>query len=169
MMRRSPYLAIILAMVILGTPNAVLAREAFTPAELILLDRARDGTRVTLEGEAIGEDLRADDDHRWVNLLGEAVAVGVYMHESDAAVIDAYGSYKHTGDVVRVTGILNIACDEHGGEFDVHAEIVQVVSEGAPVSRRPEWWKLVAAIGAGAIFVVQVLLYRRLRSGELRD
>lgn len=140
-------------------------RQAFTPDELIGIDRGLDGTRVTLEGEAIGEDLRADADHRWVNLLGESVAVGVYMRNADAALIDTFGSYKQSGDIVRVTGIVNIACDQHGGDFDVHAEIVQVISEGQPISRPPQMWKLVLAAVFFAAFAVMAVVYSRRRPG----
>lgn len=155
-------LAIVLSAALIGQAHG---RQAFTPDELIKIDRDLDGTRVTLEGEAIGEDLRADAKHRWVNLLGESVAVGVYMRNADAALIDDFGSYKHSGDIVRVTGIVNIACDQHGGDFDVHAEIVQVISEGQPISRPPQMWKLVLAAVLFAAFAVMAVVYSRRRPG----
>jgi len=166
-MRRS---AVILALTLVVTATVIgqaHGRQAFSPDELIKLDRDLDGTRVTVEGEAIGEDLRADEDHRWVNLLGESVAVGVYMRDVDAALIDNFGSYKHGGDIVRVTGIVNIACDQHGGDFDVHAEIVQVVSEGQPIARQPQMWKLVLASVFFAIFAVLAVVYSRRWSGGI--
>ncbi len=126
-----------------------------------------DGRRVTIQGEAIGEDLRAGPDYRWVNLLGESVAVGVYMHEMDAGLIDSYGSYKSTGDIVRVTGTLNFACDEHGGDLDVHAEIVEVVEEGQPVSRDLDLWKLLVVAVALAVFGAQTLVYRWYRARSM--
>lgn len=166
-MRRAKVLSILVAVLLLAGPVAASATGAFSPDELIGLERYMDGRRITIQGEAIGEELRAGQDYRWVNLLGESVAVGVYMHEMDAAMIDSYGSYRRTGDIVRVTGILNIACDEHGGDLDVHAEIVEVVEEGQPISRELEAWKLLL-IGAGlAVFAAQTLVYRWLRARSM--
>lgn len=162
--------AFILALTLVVSATVIgqaYGRQAFSPDELIKLDRDLDGTRVTVEGEAIGEDLRADEDHRWVNLLGESVAVGIYMRNADAALIDSFGSYKHSGDIVRVTGIVNIACDQHGGDFDVHAEVVQVVSEGQPIFRPPQMWKLVLASVFFAAFVLLTVMYSRRWSGGM--
>jgi len=165
--RRAKVLAVMIAVALFAGPGVAPATGAFSPDELIGLERHMDGRRVTIQGEAIGEELRAGQDYRWVNLLGESVAVGVYMHEMDAGLIDSFGSYRRTGDIVRVTGILNIACDEHGGDLDVHAQIVEVVEEGQPISRELEAWKLLLVGAALAVFAAQTLVYRWLRARSM--
>lgn len=127
-------------------PAAANAETVMTAAEVVAIDRAFDGTRITFEGEAVGEDLRADADHRWVNLLSGDVGLGVYLTSLDASTIGAYGSYMHSGDVVRATGLVNIACDQHAGEFDVHAERVQIIERGAGIEHRPAIWKGIAGL-----------------------
>jgi hypothetical protein len=132
-----------------------------SPDALVTIDRSRDGERVTVQGEAIGESLRADSGHRWVNVLGDSTAVGIFTTNADAAGIGNFGSYRHTGDIVRVTGILNVACDQHGGEFDEHAEVMEVVAVGTPTEHPIGWWKLFVVLVAAVVLVVEVAAYRR--------
>ncbi len=107
--------------------------DAMSPAELVEIDRERDGEVVTVQGEAIGESLRAIGGGYWVNLLGDDVGLGVWMTEEMVEEIEHFGGYQHTGDIVRVTGPVHVACARHGGEFDVHAETVEIISRGRPL------------------------------------
>ena len=68
--------------------------------------------------------------HRWVNVLGDGAAIGVYVTNELAEQVEIYGDHTHRGDSVEVVGIVNIACDQHGGEFDVHAEEFRVIEPG---------------------------------------
>ncbi|MDO9107411.1 MAG: hypothetical protein Q7U89_00255, partial [Coriobacteriia bacterium] len=47
-------------------PTVAYAETVMTAGEVVAIDHALDGTRLTFQGEAVGEDLRADADHRWV-------------------------------------------------------------------------------------------------------
>lgn len=148
-------------------PALAAEPEPMTPDELISIDRAREGETVLFSGEAIGEDLHADADSRWVNLLGESLAIGVYMTNDQAAQISVYGDHTHEGDRVEVLGVINIGCDQHGGEFDVHAERVKVLVEGHPVERPVAPWKSIAAISLLVIGAVELRLLQRLRDRKL--
>ncbi|MCX8007005.1 MAG: hypothetical protein N3B11_02690, partial [Coriobacteriia bacterium] len=76
--------------------------------------------------------LRADDERTvWVNLLEDGTAVGVWMPREMAAKIERWGGYRQTGDTVRVTGVVNLACDRHGGDLDVHASRIEAIVPGA--------------------------------------
>jgi hypothetical protein len=110
-----------------------------------------DGRTVTFEGEAIGEALRADRRTVWVNVLDEGTAIGVWMPKEMAARIARFGSYRQTGDTVRVTGTLNLACDQHGGDLDVHAASLEVVAAGKPRSERVR--PLEALVGAAGFAI----------------
>jgi hypothetical protein len=144
------------------------AERVYKPAELVAVDRELDGSVVTLEGEAIGEDLHADADHRWVNLMLDGTAVGVWMSNEDAAAIENYGDYDTRGDVVMVNGVLNIACDRHGGEFDIHADSVQVAETGAPVEHPIEPWKAAAGAIGLAVAYAEIRLFRALQERRSR-
>ncbi len=109
---------------------ASFADEPLSPAEVVDIDRALDGIELTVEGEAIGEHLRALGGGRWVNLLGDEVGLGIWVTDEMAARIENFGDYRQNGDFVRVVGTVNIACDQHGGEFDVHAASLEIVSRG---------------------------------------
>lgn len=129
---------LLLAAVGTSSPAAAHASEAPMARIPEMVSRAHElgGRVVTFEGEAIGEALRADSDTVWVNVLDEGTAIGVWMPKEMASQITRYGVYRQTGDIVRVTGILNLACDRHGGDLDVHATALTVVEPGKPRSER---------------------------------
>ncbi len=156
-----------ISLMLTATPVFAVEPALMTPDEIVFIDRARDGTMVLLSGEAIGEDLHADSSHRWVNVLGDSLAVGVYMTNDEAARITTYGDHTHEGARVEVFGMLNIGCDQHGGEFDVHAEQVSVLIEGQPTERPIAPWKGVAAAAFFVVGLVEWRLLRHLRERRL--
>lgn len=133
-MRRavSGLLAIAVLLAVLLSAPAV-AQDAVQVAipELVARAAELDGQAVVFEGEAIGEALRADSESVWVNVLADGTAIGVWMPREMARPIERWGGYRQTGDTVRVTGVVNLACDQHGGDLDVHATSLAVVERGA--------------------------------------
>lgn len=113
-------------------PAAAVAQEALPMRipEVVARAAELDGQQVIFEGEAIGEALRADRDSVWVNVLGDGTAIGVWMPREMARPIEHWGGYRQTGDTLRVTGVVNLACDSHGGDLDVHATALEVVERG---------------------------------------
>lgn len=144
-------------------PAFASSGNVMSPAEVVAIDRARDGSVITVEGEAIGEDLRALGGGRWVNILGDGVGLGIWMPEEMAEKIEYFADYRHSGDVIRVTGVVNIACDEHNGEFDVHARELTVVSRGKPREVTVEPIKGVVGLAgiALAFFLWRSYVWRR--------
>ena len=132
-MKRPITIIVMTVALLLSVPVlASAAGEVLDPAEVIEIDRARDGETIVIEGEAVGDVLRAMGGGHWVNVLGDEVGLGVWMDDDQVARIENLGEYQHSGDRIRVTGELNIACAEHGGEFDLHAESVEVIERGQP-------------------------------------
>lgn len=111
---------------------ALSSAEALSPAEVVEIDPARDGSAIAVEGEAVGDVLRAQGGGSWVNVLGDEVGIGVWMSPAMVEKIEYFGHYKHSGDRIRVTGTLNRTCEQHSGEFDIHAQEVHVLSLGEP-------------------------------------
>lgn len=108
----------------------------------ILNDRvALDGKTVALEGEVIGEALHADEGGVWLSVLSAETAMGVFIPAGMAEPITTFGDYKHTGDTVRVVGEFNRACNQHGGDMDIHAESLIVVAPGERREHPVELWK----------------------------
>lgn len=137
--------------------------DVLSPAEVVEIDRARDGALITVEGEAVGEHLRAAGGGRWVNILGDDVGLGVWVTDDMAQRIENFGDYRHDGDVVRFTGVLNISCVEHDGEFDVHARGMEVIALGSPREPNVEPWKGFAGVAGIGVAAGLWVLYRRRR------
>ena len=132
-------------------------------AELASARSGLDGQAVTFVGEVVSETLAGGAGHVWVNVLSEGVAIGVWMPETLAERLEVFGRFSHTGDIVRVTGVLNEGCDQHGGDLDVHAIALEVLRSGERRERPVEWWKLGAGLGGLAL---AYLGWRRLRRIE---
>lgn len=155
------------AMLLVGGAIALVpctvSAAPLSAAHVVALGKAADGTVVELEGEAVGEALRAQDGKVWVNVSSGGTAVGVVTSERSARAIDAYGRYGWTGSIVRVRGVLNVACDEHGGDLDVHATSFAVVSPGQRRARTVPWWQLGAAATLFATAALALAARARLR------
>lgn len=155
---------LILALVFIPVTSAWAAPVATDTVELSEADPTLDGAMVRFSGEAIGESLRADGDTRWVNVLNDGVAIGVVMTPDQVALIDGYGDWSRTGARIEVTGVFHVACEEHGGDLDVHATEVRVVDESQPRHHPVSPVKVGAALvalGLAAALVARVLTIRR--------
>jgi hypothetical protein len=113
--------------------------------QLIENAKALDGKEVTVQGEAIGEPLPRGDDC-WININDGTNAIGIWMKTTVAQKIASFGDYKNKGDVIRVTGIFNRACAEHGGEADIHNNTMLIVQKGTPVKEQIPTVKIIAAV-----------------------
>jgi hypothetical protein len=146
-------------------PTPARGAEVYSPAELVPQAVTLDGTMVTMAGEAIGDRMRGDEpDHQWINLLGAGTAVGVYMPSALADQVSVYGDYDHMGDVVEVRGIFNAACDQHGGDLDVHAESLVLLTAGRVRAHETRSWE---GIVGGACLVLAFALTRVYRQRRL--
>ncbi|MCI2057917.1 MAG: hypothetical protein LKJ80_01780 [Oscillibacter sp.] len=157
----------ILVILLLVLPLACLPARA-AAAEVgsadLIEDAARwDGKTVSFEGEAIGEILPRGD-HAWINVSDGENAIGCWVRADQAEKISLYGRYGVRGDTVRLEGVYHRACADHGGDLDLHADTLRVVSRGAeepvPLSR-----PLAAAAGvlSGGAILLAVLAIRRYR------
>lgn len=138
-----------------------------SPAEVVEIDRAADGSVIVVEGEAIGEHLRARGGGRWVNILGDDVGLGIWVTEEMAESIEYFGDHRNDGDIVRVVGTLNVACDVHDGEFDVHAQSFAVISRGGPREQEIEPIKGVVGVAGMGIAFVLWRTYRQRRERRM--
>jgi hypothetical protein len=150
--------AVAFAVVLLASSPVI---AAVSSGELIERGKEYDGREVEFEGEAIG-DAMARGDHVWVNVSdGSNSALGVWATESVWPALRFYGSAEARGDVVRVRGIFSRACAEHGGDMDIHATSVVVLTPGAPTSHPVSMRRVVAAAVLLAASPVLFLLWKR--------
>ena len=127
--------------------------ETISINQLIENAKVMDGKTVVVQGEAIGEVLERGNN-AWVNINDGTNAIGIWLKLEDANKIKVFGDYLNIGDKVKVTGVFNRACVEHGGDMDIHATSIEVVENGYPVKEKVPSQK----IAIGIILVVVTLM-----------
>ena len=140
-------------------------------AALMTADSYMDGQTVQVVGEAVGDRIRAEDssDHCWISLQSLSSpndTVFVYMTQTLAQNIDTYGAYGRQGTTLQVRGTFSLACADHEGLSDLHADHAAVVHKGVV---EPDPFKpldfvpgLVLLLLAGGLF----FLFWRVREGN---
>lgn len=129
------------------------------PVENLMQDPSGwDGKTVTVRGEVVGRLEKGG--HVWLNLLDNGWPLGVWCPRDLAEGIRVVGDYFHVGDMVEVTGAFHARCQEHGGEPDLHAENLVVVSEGYAVPRPTNLLLLALSLSVLAAGLSAALLLR---------
>lgn len=106
---------------------------ALSSAELINNAKEYDGKEVVYEGEVIG-DLMKRGSFVWVNLNDGQNALGIWASQELAGQITYSGSYKYQGDRLQAGGIFHRACLEHGGDMDIHAQVIEKIKPGEKIT-----------------------------------
>lgn len=162
-MRRLIVTALCAALVLSVGTRAAGSPAVLTPAEAVALALESDGAPATVRGEALGEALTAPGGKRWVNIGREGTALGVVMTAEQAASVPQFGLYRQRGATLEVSGVLNSACDEHGGDLDLHADTVSVLDEGGAIADPLHPGKLWLAGASAAVSLALWARYRQLR------
>ncbi len=140
-------------------------------ADLSTADTYYDRQTVQVTGEVIGDKIEAgaDDRHCWITIssTGGASTASVYMTEEAAAKIDAFGKYNVKGTTLQVRGTFHLACAEHDGATDIHAQVVTVTERGKASPDALDAWTFipgaVAVVVGLALMVVFYVLRERQR------
>lgn len=154
------YLLLVLAICII-IPMKVNA-ENIKSSDLIDNAYEFDGKTIIYSGEVIG-DIMKRGDYAWINVSDGDNAIGIWVPYSETEKIQYAGSYGFKGDTISVTGTFNRACAEHGGDFDIHSENIDILQKGVTVPRTVDKWKIYAAVltlSAGAVLLVVMLRKR---------
>lgn len=154
MTRIAPKAILIVAALLLSATPVLAAETGQRPqpspnnpssGQLVTQSPQWDGKVITYQGEVITEAqergeyswIHVNDDAYYIKNVEEGAPLGGY--NSGHAVwipteltrkIDNYGDYTHEGDVVRVRGVFNAACGQHGGDMDIHATALDVTIPG---------------------------------------
>lgn len=156
--------------------------EDQTISSSTLVEKANswDGRTVSFMGEAIGEAMRRgamcwvhlnDDAYMWKN-IEEGTKLGgynsgqaIWVPADLASKISFFGDYLYDGDVVKVSGVFHAACREHGGDMDIHAEVLEIVRVGYPIAHRINRRRLMQGVFmlflAGLLFWVRTFARRK--------
>jgi hypothetical protein len=121
-----------------------------------------DGKTVTFRGEAIGVMIRGD--YAWVNILDGDYAIGVWCRAENAKKVSIIGDYGHVGDTVEMTGTFHLACTEHGGDLDIHADNFTIVAQGRDVDRSADMRVVALSVALLAVAIIVVFYSWRIRN-----
>ncbi len=127
--------------------------------EVAAADPYMDGQTVQVRGEAVGDRINAEFDpgHCWITLQALTASdntVSVFMSKSLSDSIDTYGAYGRVGTTLQVRGTFNLACIDHDGLSDLHADQVSVVKKGSIIEQEPD----PAALSLGIVLVAAGLI-----------
>lgn len=125
--------------------SALAAANEVTSTDLIDNARTYDGSLVVYTGEIVG-DIMIRGDHAWINVSDGDNAIGIWMSTADLKGIDTAGRYNMHGDEVKITGMFNRACAEHGGDFDIHGASIELIKEGYPIYHPVSIKEIIAAL-----------------------
>jgi len=106
--------------------------QPVTSSQLIENAKQYDNQSVVFQGEAIGEVMRRGN-FAWVNINDGTNAIGIWVSEEMSKEINYLGSYKAKGDILEVEGIFHRACPQHGGDMDIHAQVIKKIQAGHAV------------------------------------
>lgn len=101
--------------------------------DLSTADTYYDKQTVQVTGEVVGDRITAGDGrHCWLQLasLSDSSTVSVYLTNESADKVDTYGAYGRKGTTLQVRGTFNLACPDHDGASDLHAQVVTVTEKG---------------------------------------
>lgn len=144
-------LLIIIAIFSLASP----VYAAIFSNELIENAKKYEGETIVFQGEAIGDTMNRGD-HGWINVQDGGNAIGVWAPAEDLRRIKFAGDYSHMGDIVLIEGVFNQACEEHGGDIDIHAKSLTVIKTGREVNHPLSRMKVSIA---GILFLLVVVLF----------
>lgn len=140
-------------------------------ADLEKADPYMDGQTVQVVGEVVGDRIFSEfiGDDSWILLQATDKSyseVSVLMPTSMTSLIDRYGSYGTIGTKIQVRGTFNLACEDHEGLSDLHAEHVSLISPGmsmpSPVNSNNLVWGIFLLI----LSLISILTYDFLRERQ---
>lgn len=133
-------------------------------------DTYYDDQTVQVTGEAIGETIKAGlgNSYCWVTLASDdsKSTVSVFMPAEAAKKIGIFGRYGSKGATVQVQGTYHLACTDHEGLSDIHAEVVTVVEQGHATPQKFNVQAFVPGIIAVVIGLILTAIYRWMRERQ---
>lgn len=139
-------------------------------ADLSSADAYYDNQTVQVKGEAIGDAIHATFDQKfsWITLSNEdnTATIAVFMTRDAAARIDTFGRYQQRGTILQVRGTFHLACPEHEGTSDLHAEVVSVVDPGEHTEEAFNLTKFVPGIITVVVGLLVTVLFYLIRERQ---
>lgn len=132
--------------------------QEISSVDLISNAKKYDGNEIEYQGEVVG-DIMTRSDHAWLNIFDGSNALGVWVTKALSQDIHNAGGYNTKGDIVKVSGIFNRSCNEHGGDLDIHATSISLVSRGRAVNHPIDKKEIQIALSLFCIILIGWLLH----------
>lgn len=126
---------------------------------------------VQVTGEVVGDRIKAEFDPGfcWIVLQsndGQYTEVPIFLDQALTESIDTYGAYGRKGTTLQVRGTFHLACSDHEGLTDLHADTVSVVSKGYVGERKLDPAAFVPGVALTAAGLLMLLVFRHMREGR---
>ncbi|MGC8717994.1 MAG: DNA-binding protein [bacterium] len=136
-----------------GTPQSIV--------DLIEGAKVYDGKIIRIDGEVIGEILNRGE-YAWINIYDGSASIGIWGPKELFSKIKFTGDYNTKGDYVEVTGIFRRADPKHGGELDIEALSLKVISVGRKVDHPISYRMINMTILSASIATVLGVIWLKL-------
>lgn len=142
-----------------------------TIKELAAADPYMDDQTVQVTGEVVGDRILAELDPSdcWIMLQStdkDDSEIAVFMPLSASESIDTYGAYGKRGTTLQVRGTFNLACVDHQGASDLHADSVAVISKGSVEDLEFNFMRLVPGLVLLLIGSLMLIVYDIMRERQ---
>jgi hypothetical protein len=141
--------------------NLICYAQPLSSTELINNAKNYNGNTVVYKGEVIG-DIMLRGEYAWVNVNDGQNAIGIWVKKELIKDILYTGSYTSKGDILEITGKFNRSCPEHGGDLDIHAQSIIIISSGSKISHSVNRKEINFILGLFSIIAV-VSLFRLIK------
>lgn len=132
--------------------------QPVTVGELLSHSENFNNTTVTIRGEIFGILRRGSE--AWVSVENGGV-IGVFCKTEMTENLEVAADYRHRGDIIEVVGVFHMACPQHGGDVDFHAENLWLIERGYEIPRKANLWLVALALSLfGASAFVSLKLKR---------
>lgn len=158
------YILGIVIIVFILSPGFAFAVDSTT---LIEQSKKYDKRPIEFTGEVIG-DVMIRGNFAWINVNDDPYSLGrkgnkgynsgqsIWVASEMAKKIKHSGGYFWYGDRIRVRGVFNRVCRTHGGDMDIHASSLKIISRGKPIKRSISISKVITSV---ILFSLVVLVY----------
>jgi hypothetical protein len=155
------FITLLLAIISLLSIGNYLYAQSISGNELVDNAHFYDKRTIQFQGEVIG-DIMFRKNHAWINVNDGSKAIGVWGDSRLMKNIEFCGSYRHIGDTVKVIGVFNRSCPQHGGDLDIHASEISIIEKGYevdnPVNPNKIWIAFILFLGIVVVVSIPQLI-----------
>jgi len=138
-----------------------------TITDLIERSKLYDGKIVEIKGEVIG-DILDRGKYAWINIYDGSSSIGIWGVKEIFSSIKFKGDYNTKGDYIKVTGIFKRADPKQGGELDIEALSLKVISVGKKIDHPISYHLILITFISSSIAAILGLIWLKVNFNKRR-